>query len=253
MNCRSRGAYRYWVTSLAMAIVLPAWSLAGSDHSAAASISASRHGPGIVNHPVHVIPSSNVHVPAGWPLSPRGEITCSTCHNQLPGSDGAGNAYLRGADHTEEPTGSFCANCHDDGRSDEVGGMHWRALRVAHIMPERWARGGRSAGLDDASRLCLQCHDGINASEVAHTSMHGRGDSRGVNELSHPVGMAYPDGAGRNRNSGYKPRMALPRTVRLPQGAVSCVSCHDLYSATEDRLTVPIEGSRLCLTCHDMD
>ena len=253
MNCRSRGAYRYWVTSLAMAIVLPAWSLAGSDHSAGATTSAHRHGPGILNHPVHVIPSSNVHVPAGWPLSPRGEITCSTCHKQWPGSERAGNAYLRGADQPEGSTGLFCANCHDVGRSDEVGGMHWRALRVAHIMPERRAGGGRSAGLDKASRLCLQCHDGINASEVAHTIMNGRGSAWGSNELSHPVGVAYPTGSARGRDSAYKPRTALPRTVRLPQGAVSCVSCHDLYSVSDDRLTVPIEGSRLCLTCHDMD
>lgn len=253
MVFRSRGSYGNWVASSAMAIVLPALSLAASDHNAGASLAAYRHGPGVVNHPVHVVPSSNIHVPSGWPLSPRGEITCSTCHNQLPGLEQSGNANLRGANDANDQASSFCSNCHSAARSNEAGGMHWRALRFAHIMPDRRASEARSAGLDDASRRCLECHDGINARDVSHSNAGGGSGVWGTNKGSHPVGVAYPNGASRQRSSRYKPRMTLPSTILLPQGAVSCVSCHDLYSTVNARLTVPIEGSQLCLTCHEMD
>ena len=68
-----------------------------------------------------------------------------------------------------------------------------------------------------------------------------------------PVGVDYPLSNLKRGASPYRSPALLPPQIRLPDGKVSCVSCHDLYSAERDRLTVRIEGSALCLTCHQMD
>jgi predicted CXXCH cytochrome family protein len=211
-----------------------------------------RHGPGVTNHPVGVLPSSAVRVPGGWPLDRYGAITCLTCHEAVPSLDGSAGPRLRDFEDNTVSYLAFCARCHESGGGVEAGSMHWQALGVAHVVPDADGAGASPVVLDRESRRCLECHDGVNAVEHSGGAFERRGGYAGDARRSHPVGMPYRRATKRPRAAPLRPEVLLPRAVRLPGGSVSCVSCHDLYSTEPHRLTVPIESSRLCFTCHDM-
>ncbi|MFH0980424.1 MAG: cytochrome c3 family protein [Planctomycetota bacterium] len=213
-----------------------------------------RSGPGATNHPVGVRPSGMVRVPDGWPVADDGSITCLTCHRQLPPLEGAAQAYLRDFFEEDAEPLEFCRKCHSDDTGRSAAALHWLAVGEAHVDDE--ATGSRRSGgpLDPESRRCMGCHDGVNAVEAQNTTGGGRGvGDLGDRSRNHPVGVRYPEHTTRNRTVPLRPMSLLPNEIRLPDGKVSCVSCHDLYATDRDRLTVPIERSALCFSCHEMD
>jgi len=130
--------------------------------------------------------------------------------------------------------------------------------------------GARQPGLDSSSQACLQCHDG---SRAAHVSVRTAGSPmpiRGSQTLNHPVGMIYDLSAARSPQD-YQPRNTLPSRVRLVDGQVSCVSCHETrtdftLAAAGDQLpqlassssctatkqlTMGRRDRDLCLSCHN--
>ncbi len=127
------------------------------------------------------------------------------------------------------------------------------AVGYAHLAPEGESRARRGAVLDAVSSNCLTCHDGVNAREAGHQWLRSAGGYLGDPGRNHPVGIPYVRRENDHRGSPLRHVTLLPKEVRLPDGKVSCVSCHNLYNVERYRLSVPIEGSRLCLTCHDMD
>jgi predicted CXXCH cytochrome family protein len=218
-----------------------------------------RNGPGIFNHPIHVVPPPTMTIPSGWPLDASGAITCLTCHAQMPaGADVAdpklrdfADDFLQGRGTLVRPDYSeFCARCHSDRNLSQASEAHWLGTSVAHVKPT--SRGSGGGTLDAESRRCLECHDGVSASEALNPTGPARGTGMGDVATNHPVGVQYPSAARRGSGTRYRPASLLPREVQLPGGAVSCVSCHNLYAPGKNHLTVPIEGSELCFTCHDM-
>jgi len=210
-----------------------------------------REGPGVSNHPVNVIPSRSVSVPANWPLAPDGSITCTTCHQSLPALNETGHPRLRGVEETLD-TQAFCTNCHRNDASRTAAAMHWRAMPGAHMLSEN--NGSAARDLDRAARSCLECHDGVSASDAGHETSRTRSlGFVGDPSRNHPIGVPYPRSGTRGVAVPLKPVAQLPRIVTLPRGQVGCISCHNLYNHEPNHLAVPIEGSRLCLTCHDMD
>jgi len=133
--------------------------------------------------------------------------------------------------------------------------MHWMALPKAHILRDSFEDHFAAEGsIDGASRECLSCHDGVNASDAGHETGLTRGSGYlGDKDGNHPIGVPYPRFGKRRDEVPLRPAAALPETVQLPGGFVGCVSCHDLYQPDKNKLSVPIEGSRLCLTCHELD
>ncbi|MCK4658260.1 MAG: cytochrome c3 family protein [Phycisphaerae bacterium] len=212
-----------------------------------------RNGPGVTNHPVGVVPSASMRIPADWPVGSDGAITCLTCHYQLPSPSGASPPCLRDFDEDGAEPADFCLNCHHGNPERTAETMHWMVVGVAHVKED--THSDRRPGLLDAdSRRCLECHDGVNANEAANTTPWNRGPGcLGDKRRNHPVGVRYSDRPSPQRSVQLRPVALLPANVRLPDGQVSCVSCHDLYATDQRRLTVPIEGSALCFTCHDMD
>jgi len=100
----------------------------------------------------------------------------------------------------------------------------------------------------------LECHDGVNAPEARYqTPWDRRVGSTGDNRRNHPIGVRYPRMGRARAEVPLRPVAQLPASVLLPNDSVSCLSCHDLYSREDYLLTVPIEGSKLCLTCHAFD
>ncbi len=210
-------------------------------------------GPGITNHPVGIIPSEVVAIPPDWPLDDRGAVMCITCHTGIPESAPGSEPKLRDfGPQGIEPT-EFCARCHGQPSRRNAESLHWLAVGVAHVSHDPRTERSGSTPLDARTRACLSCHDGAIASESKNETPWNRSQmDLGDKRRNHPVGIAYNDVSRPKDLSPLRPADLLPPSVELPQGRVTCVSCHNLYSRTQYRLTVPIHGSELCLTCHDM-
>ncbi len=238
--------------SVLVVVCIPMVSFAGWPAERGDTHRGLRRGPGVANHPVGVVPSSAVTIPEGWPLV-DGKLTCRTCHSDLPSSSRGTGATLRefGGD-AFEPI-EFCATCHSEADVSSAASMHWTAVGVAHVKADRSSTSRSRGVLDEGSARCLACHDGVNASEARfETSRTRRVGFSGDPGRNHPIGVPYPRSVEPGRDSRYRPASLLPEEVRLPGGKVSCVSCHNLYATDRARLAVPIEGSKLCFTCHEM-
>jgi hypothetical protein len=248
-------ARRFRLACLQLAVALPTIAITSS-LGRPTDLSRRLHsGPGVSNHPVNVVPSAAVSIPPGWPLDAGGSITCTTCHLSLPPLNGNGGTRLRKANTAFSDPRAYCMNCHRDSLGGSAATAHWTAVPKAHILRESFQDHSTSGStMDGASRDCLSCHDGVTASDAGHETGLSRGSGYfGDKGRNHPIGVRYPHAGTRRVEVPLRPAAALPETVRLPGGVVSCVSCHDLYHPDKYRLSVPIEGSRLCLTCHDMD
>ena len=122
------------------------------------------------------------------------------------------------------------------------------------------------------SASCMQCHDGSKAKNVglkhADTAMmftnHG--------SSNHPVGMPYNNYA-RKSPASYVALASLDSRIKLENGQVTCVSCHETKqsslhklnivslkksdgtintcSSTKELTTGPGQ-TRLCMSCHAM-
>lgn len=66
---------------------------------------------------------------------------------------------------------------------------------------------------------------------------------------NHPIGRSY---AAAVPYGGYRPEILLSKSVWLPDGKISCVSCHQGYSSDHGKLVTPKRGSALCYECHDI-
>ena len=95
----------------------------------------------------------------------------------------------------------------------------------------------RDLRLDAIAQGCLQCHDGARASHVSVRAAGTPMPVRGSRTLNHPVGMVYDQSVSKDPQ-GYQSRAALPPNIRLVDGQVSCISCHQ----TRTDLTVAAAG-----------
>lgn len=210
-------------------------------------------GPGVANHPVGMVPSLRIRVPDSWPLGRGGTISCETCHVGIPMTSPAIDPLLRQLPDADADSRAFCASCHVSNKLSDGRSMHWLALQRAHLTAESDSVIRASGVIDLESKRCLACHDGVNAKDRSVSIGHRGGSIRfGDPSVEHPVGMAYPPRPTFPPSSSYRPAFALPDSIRLPGGMVSCVSCHDLYGTSTKLLTVTDQGSALCLACHDM-
>lgn len=106
------------------------------------------------------------------------------------------------------------------------------------------------------SLICLGCHDGTVGTSMisgAHALLAGvRGGFYAPGDYAwrdHPIGIPYR-GDGRD----LRPESFVTKAgrIRLPDGAVECISCHDPHneSGVPKMLVMSNRRSALCLTCH---
>lgn len=200
-----------------------------------------------MSHPIGIKPSFSL--PADLPLDWKGELTCSTCHEMHPdeGDTLAANSFFlrrhsRGRD--------FCLECHRQDFLSNRSMGHSMASNAAHYTPGQ-STDSSGARLDESSASCLTCHDGSLAPDEGIPDLepgvwHHDGYS---GSTSHPLGVDYRAAQMRKRR-GFREISQLPDVIKLPDGKVECVSCHNLYSHNQHLLAISNEGSRLCLTCH---
>ncbi len=116
------------------------------------------------------------------------------------------------------------------------------------FVPGRYAPG-------PTSLICLGCHDGTVAKSTigsAHAMLAGVREGFSVPDgfvwRDHPIGVPYPRG-----DREYRPvSFATANGVRLPEGRIECVSCHDPHntSGADHMLVMSNRRSALCLSCH---
>ena len=198
-------------------------------------------------HPVNVRPR-NVRVPAGFPLSRYGEITCSTCHDihsSYLTPYGTPSHFLR-----QYETGSkFCEACHS-GASLKLG--HAEVMDEAHFQT-KYVEISSSQLIDPISSKCVSCHDGAYASSIsirAGTWSHSS-ELMTNDEGTHPIGTDYESARlSRGKKTDLRPIDLVDRRIQFFDGKVGCGSCHDPYSNTEKDLVMSDKNSQLCLSCH---
>lgn len=101
-----------------------------------------------------------------------------------------------------------------------------------------------------SSKLCLSCHDGINASDVSH---------QGILKIelsnSHPISVDYIEGKSGLKNKTTKIdnwNNASYINDILVNDKIECISCHSPHDKTyKNHLRSKNTGSKLCSTCHD--
>lgn len=107
---------------------------------------------------------------------------------------------------------------------------------------------GRVSRKTATTASCLACHDGISAGGVSYG---GPGLAAGYSHGSHPVDVDY-NLASLKPYTRFHPLAALPPSLVLPDGKVTCVTCHDGSSAEASHTSMTMNRSRLCFGCHDV-
>lgn len=184
------------------------------------------------SHPSGIKPS---HVPPKeFPLDWKGDLTCSTCHSI--------HSRKKGLPRVDKFGKALCMSCHDKQffKNMKDGGIS--ILLSGHVD----ARESLSGDIDSFSIQCLVCHesqtDSLRVKVSANVMRHGE------NKFVHPVGMQYEKSTS---FGGYRSAMSLPSKIQLPDGKVSCISCHESYSETHGQLVMDNAGEALCFSCHD--
>ena len=194
----------------------------------------------VASHPVDIRPS--MKVPEDLHLDWEGHMTCATCHDihqkRRRALFGEGRYFLRRI----ETGKALCYSCHD--KMLEKG--HKASLDTAHMGPKYREMDIRGE-LDEVSFQCLRCHDGSIAMSARTEIRIGIWD-HGREGGSHPVGVEYPRGPASFKD--YVDIMRLPSKIKLIDGKVGCVTCHDPYSKEKGHLVMSNKGSALCLVCH---
>jgi len=101
---------------------------------------------------------------------------------------------------------------------------------------------GVRADSEGSAYECLSCHDGVLAAQIHMSTKTG-------NYLcTHPVNRDYPPP---RKQADYLPLEEVTAAgIKLLQGQISCISCHNLKNPEKLHLVVPLDNSNLCFNCH---
>jgi DmsE family decaheme c-type cytochrome len=182
------------------------------------------------------------------PAELAGSQMCQTCHEDMFNAFAKNPHYVVETDKKRGWAGSACESCHGP------GGKHAESVSPGDI------RQPAKLKPQDASRICLTCH----RNQTTHT---GRlNSSHAKNQVSctachaiHKNGPANlvprrPDEISKQCASCHANVWASfqkPYKHRLPEGAMSCVDCHNPHGST---LARSIQTTRAdepaCVKCH---
>ncbi len=187
------------------------------------------------SHPTGVIPSRSL--PPHLPLNDRGEMTCSTCH----ALEKNGEIRRKAGQSNQE----FCESCHSASFFTRMADSGSSILTSGHLSVDKWPSGSA----DNYSRQCMNCHMDNARMASPGTAMKTAAVgsfAMGGGAANHSIGSTYSDFSMR-RN--YRPASALASEILLPEGKVSCLSCHKAYTQKHGEVTV---ARNLCTQCHNM-
>jgi len=193
-----------------------------------------------VAHPSDFSPGRPM--PASYPVDWKGDVTCSTCHLV----HGSKRGLIRGDKYGKE----LCLSCHELSFFSRMADTGLSIQQVGHL---KVSKEELAVPVDDYSLHCLSCHSDGAGGFLVEVDMSGNVRHNGSARVAHPIGVDYGVAMERgiSRGSRFRPAAALNKKVLLPNGMVSCVSCHEGYSEKHGVLVMSNAGSKLCLECHD--
>jgi predicted CXXCH cytochrome family protein len=106
------------------------------------------------------------------------------------------------------------------------------------------------------SLICLSCHNGTVAESTigtSHALLAGQREGFDVPDgfvfRDHPIGVPYPTDRKNYRLTSF---VEAEGKIRLPDGRLECISCHDPHTAlgVDKMLVMSNHRSALCLACH---
>ena len=172
-----------------------------------------------------------------FPLDWKGDMTCSTCHDIHQGKKGLLLGNKKGK--------AFCLSCHEQRFFDQMADAGVSIQRRGHLSA---AENPAIRELDKYSIQCLECH--MERGDAPRVMIDARGILRHAGgSVNHPIGADY---ARARQKSSYRPISQLKASIIMPQGRISCVSCHLGYSKKHGELAIPNTRSALCMECHDI-
>ena len=164
------------------------------------------------------------------------------------------------------PDNRVCLPCHisHNAQTDEDGGsmVLWNHETTQQTFQMYTTLAGNQGSQPEgASKLCLSCHDGATAIDSFGGNEDGFNDvlippDRPSNlgtdlRNDHPIGIEYPppDLAGYNDKSTFTGVIVVEVNG---MDRVECTSCHDPHDNSLGMfMRQTLEGSALCLECHD--
>jgi predicted CXXCH cytochrome family protein len=185
------------------------------------------------SHPSGITPSSVP--PAIFPLDWKGDLTCSTCHLVHVNTPGK----LR----VEREGKALCQSCHDEDFFNAMKDGGSSVMAFGHLD----ARQSITGGIDNFSVQCLTCHDSLD--DELRVNVNGEVLRHGSQRISHPIGRRYADAVG---YGGYRSIASLSSKIVLPDGKISCISCHQGYDEQHGALVLDNRADGLCFSCHDL-
>lgn len=187
-----------------------------------------------------------------------------------------GHNLLRGLPTTSaENDKESCVWCHipHDSLTMDTQPPKWSAqsgsdtsFSVYGIVDDNSSKSSLS-GPDVMVRVCLTCHDGINAPNISLYSdsslntfnVNTASSGGGTFVHSHPVGIEYLPTSISGVKASLKPESTVlkewsgAKTIHdlISDGTVKCTSCHDPHTTNDQFLRTPNKYSQLCKGCHN--
>ena len=160
---------------------------------------------------------------------------------------------------------SPCADCHDEVAAEMANQIHMRIEPFEVFGRQVGCEGCHGDGTkhmeegdpslirsfsnpaEDAS-ACLDCHSLKNQGEW-NASTHAMEnltclDCHSIHKASNPINTC------KDCHQQVYAQFELPSHHPVPEGKMSCASCHDPHAATESQLNTPMRLNDLCYECH---
>jgi len=193
----------------------------------------------IASHPSGIVPSMDT--PKAFSLSMRGALTCSSCHDV--------HGEQHGSLTVAADKKTYCLSCHEPVFFANMADNGSAILDQGHLS---LTGNDENIALDRFSEDCLQCHENQGPEATPQVVMGINGVVQHVGgRVNHPVGIDY-EAAAEIALSSYVPIAALADSMVLPEGRVSCLSCHVGYSKTHGSIVETPNNRELCFECHDL-
>ena len=103
--------------------------------------------------------------------------------------------------------------------------------------------------LDRYSLQCMGCHESQYDASRVEVGRNGIIRHRS-GSANHPIGRRYPTSANAINNSELRPKYLLSKEIWLPDGKLSCVSCHQAYDKEHGKVVLSGQRGNLCQECH---
>ncbi len=186
-------------------------------------------------------------------------------------------------------TTQICVFCHTPHASSQELGPLWNR-KISDTTTFK-LYDGTTGKPNNPSMVCLSCHDGVSAEgdmsavnaydthniinnpgsglqnhpvdpncKACHHGLFGLGGGTYPDKVwrigpdltnDHPVSVSYSSAEGRFPGQFSPVASVIAAGLKLPDGNVECVSCHDVHDPANGRfLRKSNDGSSLCKTCH---